>query len=189
MASSSSNEPYPRGTLAPLREPDVPDPFLHDSDEEEEEEEEDESSEQPDGPSPLPATQEISISSPPPRSPAPPLPATIDLNKDVPPPPVPSDTEDDDETDDDTEDLYLPALVQPTLFLPIPNVSSSELVVFGFPQLKDRQIPSAPYSRNTSRRNLVHSGTSLGTGNARTSLRSSSHIPGVPSLAWPATVS
>ncbi|KAJ2919555.1 hypothetical protein MD484_g859, partial [Candolleomyces efflorescens] len=42
---------------------------------------------------------------------------TPNVNKDVPPPPI-SDSDDDE---DDIPDLYLPGLVIPTMFLPIPN--------------------------------------------------------------------
>jgi trafficking protein particle complex subunit 12 len=40
------------------------------------------------------------------------------LNKDVPPPP----SQDSDQEEEDTPDLYLPSLVNPSMFLPIPNV-------------------------------------------------------------------
>lgn len=43
----------------------------------------------------------------------------VNVNKEVPPPPL-SDTDDDEQ--DDTPDLYLPGLILPTMFLPIPNV-------------------------------------------------------------------
>jgi len=47
--------------------------------------------------------------------------ASPNINKAVPPPPLP----DSDEDDDEVPDLYLPGLVIPTMFLPIPNVRPS----------------------------------------------------------------
>jgi len=43
----------------------------------------------------------------------------LNVNKDVPPPPP---SESDDEEDDEAPELYLPGLILPTMFLPIPNV-------------------------------------------------------------------
>lgn len=74
-------------------EPEVPDPFLIDSDASDEE-----------------AVQEIPISTPTRTLLSP------NVNKDVPPPPSESDEE-------DAPEIYLPLLVLPTNFLPIPNAS------------------------------------------------------------------
>ncbi|KAK0202556.1 hypothetical protein DFS33DRAFT_1263546 [Desarmillaria ectypa] len=90
--------------------PDVPDPFLIDDD--------DEKSSNNDGSSQLSASrrsmmpaEEIplaaSLASP-----------SLNINKDVPPPPPEVDTDPDEE---EAPDLYLPGLVLPTMFLPIPN--------------------------------------------------------------------
>ena len=40
-------------------------------------------------------------------------------------PPPPPAAEEDDEDEEDSPELYLPGLVLPTMFLPIPNVGSS----------------------------------------------------------------
>lgn len=105
-------------------EEEVPDPFLVD------EEGDALSSEDGSGPatresvSPA-AGHEVSLSNTASPSPLPappsPLPMTPNVNKDVPPPPI-SDSEDEE---DDIPDLYLPGLVIPTMFLPIPNVRRS----------------------------------------------------------------
>jgi hypothetical protein len=111
-------------------EEDVPDPFLVDD------EGDALSSEDGSGPAEAPresesaspaAAQEVSLSNTNTASPSPlpappsPLPMTPNVNKDVPPPPI-SDSDDDE---DDIPDLYLPGLVIPTMFLPIPNVRPS----------------------------------------------------------------
>ncbi|KAE9396866.1 hypothetical protein BT96DRAFT_977219 [Gymnopus androsaceus JB14] len=75
-------------------EPETPDPFLIDSDASDEEIE--------------PNNQELPVSTPT-R-----LLTVQNLNKDVPPPPSESEEE-------DAPELYLPGLVLPTMFLPIPN--------------------------------------------------------------------
>ncbi|KAF6761614.1 hypothetical protein DFP72DRAFT_879134 [Ephemerocybe angulata] len=100
-------------------EEDVPDPFLVDD--------EGDALSSEDGSVPAPASpapaQEVSLSLTPSPSPLPsaqlsPRPLlSPNVNKDVPPPPV-SDSEDDD---DDAPELYLPGLIIPTMFLPIPN--------------------------------------------------------------------
>lgn len=104
-------------------EEDVPDPFLVDD--------EGDALSSEDGSVPAPASpapaQEVSLSLIPSPSPLPsaqlsPRPLlSPNVNKDVPPPPV-SDSEDDD---DDAPELYLPGLIIPTMFLPIPNVRHS----------------------------------------------------------------
>ncbi|KAF9466097.1 hypothetical protein BDZ94DRAFT_1295975, partial [Collybia nuda] len=68
-------------------------------------------------------SQEVSLATPTsPSAPQPSTPHTIPLlpsniNKDVPPPP----SSDSDPEEDEAPDLYLPGLVIPTMFLPIPN--------------------------------------------------------------------
>ncbi|KAK0239157.1 hypothetical protein EDD85DRAFT_829234 [Armillaria nabsnona] len=91
--------------------PDVPDPFLIDDD--------DEKSSNNDG-SPQLSTSRQSM------TPAEEIPLAaslasplLNINKDVPPPP-PSQV-DTDPDEDEAPDLYLPGLVLPTMFLPIPN--------------------------------------------------------------------
>lgn len=96
-------------------EPEVPDPFLMDSEDEGESVDEDLGASH----SVTPA-DEISLArSSRPGSPRSPLTPNVNVNKDVPPPPAP---ESDEEDDDDAPDLYLPGLVIPSMFLPIPNV-------------------------------------------------------------------
>ncbi|KAJ7281467.1 hypothetical protein C8J57DRAFT_1297707 [Mycena rebaudengoi] len=84
-------------------EPEVPDPFLIDSD--------DEDSGEENAPTPTESRQEISL------APVPPSPSlqSPNRNKAVPPPP----TSDSDE--EEAPELYLPGLCIPTMFLPIPN--------------------------------------------------------------------
>lgn len=130
MTSAESTSVHPLATsLQPVEEEsrsavpkettddDVPDPFLVD------EEGDALSSEAGSSPRPTPNVP-LSI----PVSPSPlsskPLPSPVNVNKEVPPPPVPErDGGDSDEDEaDDVPDLYLPGLVTPTMFLPIPNV-------------------------------------------------------------------
>jgi hypothetical protein len=67
-------------------------------------------------------TDEISVIQPStPTTPVSPL--APNVNKEVPPPPPP----DSDEDSDDAPDLYLPGLVLPAMFLPIPNVRRHSL--------------------------------------------------------------
>lgn len=78
---------------------------------------------------PTTAAHDVSLSISPSPSPLPadlsskplPTPMNPNVNKDVPPPPV----SDDDEDEDEAPELYLPGLVIPTMFLPIPNVRRS----------------------------------------------------------------
>lgn len=98
-----------------LVEPEVPDPFLVDSEESSAEE-----GEAPGAASEL-ASHEISLAQSqfivPPAADAAPAP---DVNKEVPPAPQPqSDSEDEDQ---EMPEFHLSALVSPTMFLPIPNV-------------------------------------------------------------------
>ena len=90
----------------------VPDPFLVDD-------AEDSMSDEDLGGNVVEApADEISLAQPPtPTTPITPL--TPNVNKAVPPPPPPPDS---DEDSDEAPDLYLPGLIIPTMFLPIPNV-------------------------------------------------------------------
>jgi hypothetical protein len=91
-------------------EPEVPDPFLVDDSE-------GAMSDEDLGGSPIAAPDEISLT----RHPTPPSPVsplTPNVNKAVPPPPPP----DIDDDSDEAPELYLPGLIIPTMFLPIPNV-------------------------------------------------------------------
>ncbi|KAK1221061.1 hypothetical protein PQX77_016107 [Marasmius sp. AFHP31] len=98
-----------------IDEPAVPDPFLIDEPEssasEDEEQEQASSTLRVHHPvSPIP--EETSPITP--SSAVPPTP--VDINKDVPPPPSESEVE-----SEEAPDLYVPGLVLPTMFLPIPN--------------------------------------------------------------------
>ncbi|KAJ2934848.1 hypothetical protein H1R20_g2259, partial [Candolleomyces eurysporus] len=103
-------------------EEEVPDPFLVDDEGDALSSEDGSASAPRESASPA-AAQEVSLSNTNTASPSPlpappsPLPMTPNVNKDVPPPPI-SDSDDDE---DDIPDLYLPGLVIPTMFLPIPN--------------------------------------------------------------------
>ncbi|KII85920.1 hypothetical protein PLICRDRAFT_115093 [Plicaturopsis crispa FD-325 SS-3] len=108
-------------------EPAVPDPFLVDDPEDplSEDEESAASSPPPDKPTfslrqPPVAAEEISLARPS-STPAEPALASpsVNVNKAVPPPPVVPD--DDEEDEEDAPEIYLPQLVMPTMFLPIPN--------------------------------------------------------------------
>lgn len=73
----------------------------------------------------LAAAEEVALAqSPPPTAPTEVPNTAFDLNKAVPLPPPPA-AEEDDEDEEDSPELYLPGLVLPTMFLPIPNVGSS----------------------------------------------------------------
>lgn len=73
----------------------------------------------------LAAAEEVALAqSPPPTAPTEVPNTAFDLNKAVPPPPPAAAAEEDDEDEEDSPELYLPGLVLPTMFLPIPNVGS-----------------------------------------------------------------
>ncbi|KAG6831100.1 hypothetical protein H0H92_012777 [Tricholoma furcatifolium] len=114
---SAFTEEEPTSSSAPAVyvEPDVPDPFLIDDDASSEEEDATPSSQTP-TPSDIPLTLPPSplLSEAPAARPAElPSPST---EKAVPPPPTDSETD-----EDEAPDLYLPGLLLPTMFLPIPN--------------------------------------------------------------------
>jgi len=91
-------------------EPEVPDPFLVDDSEEPLSDEDLGGSEKAAPVDEMPLAQ--------PTTPITPASLAPNVNKAVPPPPPP----DTDEDSDDAPDLYLPGLVIPAMFLPIPNV-------------------------------------------------------------------
>ena len=93
-----------------VMEPEVPDPFkIEDS----------EGSFESEGEGTSPADEEIALAQSAVLSPeAPPSLPSPNVNKDVPPPPA-------SETESDAPELYLPGLVMPPMFLPIPNVRLS----------------------------------------------------------------
>lgn len=127
-------------------EQEVPDPFLIDDegdamseDEREEHERERETSVAPSAASSEPpAAQEVALSvstttlntaamtSPSPSEP--PILSPLNVNKDVPPPPEEEqeqDAEEGTQEEEEVPDLFLPGLIIPTMFLPIPNVRRS----------------------------------------------------------------
>lgn len=65
-----------------------------------------------------PATTDIALMSPPPEN-------TNQLSPAVQPLPTPAPGPDSDEDDEEIPDLFIPALIAPTMFLPIPNVRFS----------------------------------------------------------------
>lgn len=65
----------------------------------------------------LPATTDIDLMSPPPDK-------TIQVSPELPPQSATAAPDSDDD-DEEMPDLYIPALIAPTLFLPIPNVRPS----------------------------------------------------------------
>lgn len=112
LANSSSGLPELPSVPPEHVEPEVPDPFLvddSDSDDQLSEEEVDTKE------TPQSIAVEISLAQSSESAPVTPL--TPNVNKAVPPPP-----ESDDEEEEEAPDLYLPGLVIPTMFLPIPNV-------------------------------------------------------------------
>ncbi|KAF7308481.1 Tetratricopeptide repeat protein 15-like [Mycena chlorophos] len=119
-------------SVGPYVEPEVPDPFL--IDDEGSDDGHDNAAATPVATSPsdpaLGPIQEVTIPlvAPIPISPnalASPLlqSPNLNLNKEVPPPPPPPHThsQDSDSDEEDAPELYLPALVIPTMFLPLPN--------------------------------------------------------------------
>ncbi|KAH9840252.1 uncharacterized protein C8Q71DRAFT_483076 [Rhodofomes roseus] len=79
----------------------------------------------------LAAADEVTLAqSPPPAWPVSVPNTAVDFNKAVPPPPHTDD--DDDEDDEDTPELYLPGLVLPAMFLPIPNTDPLTTLLIKF---------------------------------------------------------
>lgn len=116
----SSEEPMFTSPPPPLVEPDVPDPFLVDDPENPMSDDEEipipdvsESQQSITPAEDIPLTRPSS--SPPSTAPLP----SANLNKAVPPPPESDDEEDEEE---EAPEIYLPSLIIPTMFLPIPNV-------------------------------------------------------------------
>jgi hypothetical protein len=65
-----------------------------------------------------PATIDIALTTPSPDR-------TVQPSPVLPPPPAPAPGPDSDEDEEEMPDLYIPALIAPTMFLPIPNVRLS----------------------------------------------------------------
>lgn len=119
-------------------EPEIPDPFLIEEEDDtdasssSDKEKENEVESEIEASSELPAAQEIALTvstatttdatsaltSPAPSEPL--VLSPLNLNKDVPPPPSGEEEEEEEEPD-----LFLPGLIIPTMFLPIPNVRRS----------------------------------------------------------------
>ncbi|KAI0731358.1 hypothetical protein C8Q76DRAFT_612246 [Earliella scabrosa] len=95
---------------APVGEPEVPNPFSADPDDGSSDEAEDHMAQ---------SVQDIALA--PPQTITMPTPRSPNFNKSVPPTPaLPSD----DEDEEDVPELYLPSLIVPTMFLPIPNTDA-----------------------------------------------------------------
>ena len=85
----------------------------------------------------LPATTDIALTTPPPDR-------TVKPPQAIPPPSVSAPGPDSDEDDEEMPDLYIPALIAPTMFLPIPNVRLS----YFKPVLTwwlSKDVPNNPY--------------------------------------------
>jgi hypothetical protein len=130
-SASQADEQMPLSPPA-LAQPEIPDPFLHDSD--------DSGSEGDAASAELPvvsesqqtiiappASAEISLSSPAAVDVSTPLPPTPgpNVDKPVPPPPVQQETSSSESEEEENPDVYLPGLILPSMFLPIPNVRRS----------------------------------------------------------------
>lgn len=100
-SSAMSTEMLPEEKVTAVQDPSPPPPPLV----------------EPEVPNPFLIEDEDSDSTPEEELPSLPSPI-INVNKDVPPPPPQLDSSD----EEDAPDLYLPGLVLPTMFLPIPNV-------------------------------------------------------------------
>ncbi|KAF9266892.1 hypothetical protein L218DRAFT_1066581 [Marasmius fiardii PR-910] len=105
-------------------EPAVPDPFFIDEDSSASEDDSYDPKPASQLPQTTPATVEPAVA-PSPPSPTLPLPSPVDVNKAVPPPPPESEQDENgeelEEDEEEPPELYLPSLVIPTMFLPIPN--------------------------------------------------------------------
>ena len=105
----------PVDPVQPPENPQEVDPFFHDD----EHSSSDDSTVSSSGRLQVPATTDIALTAPPPDRTVQPSPAL---------PPIPSASAPGPDSDDDEEempDLYIPALIAPTMFLPIPNVRFS----------------------------------------------------------------
>ncbi|KAG2112987.1 uncharacterized protein F5147DRAFT_682178 [Suillus discolor] len=116
------------GTPSQVSEPEVPDPFIVEGSEDASSEGEDASSEVEgaslESESVSPADEEIALAQSALLTPSE-VPLSLpspNVNKDVPPPP-PSDTE------SEAPELYLPGLIMPTMFLPIPNTDPLNILL------------------------------------------------------------
>ncbi|KAG6919519.1 hypothetical protein DXG01_005109 [Tephrocybe rancida] len=137
-------------------EPEALDPFLIDdgssSEEEEAEEEGDADDAVPTGQSNATLTpSEVSLTLPASTTPKPPTTHATDLpspnlNKDVPPPPTDSETD-----EEEAPDLYLPGLLLPTMFLPIPNTDPLTILLTKYiypPEKRPARDVTGDWQRN-----------------------------------------
>ncbi|TFK39810.1 hypothetical protein BDQ12DRAFT_681260 [Crucibulum laeve] len=122
--SSNPATPEPMFTSPPTVyiEPEVPDPFLIDDEGDALSEDDQQDSSAAVSESHLSAAHDIplTVTPPPPSAASVAIPSPLlsaNLNKDVPPPPASSSSDEEEEE----PDLYLPGLIVPTMFLPIPN--------------------------------------------------------------------
>jgi hypothetical protein len=118
----TSSESIPNSPLVVYVEPEVPDPFLIDDEDDPESDNDEEANAAAtvsESQQTIIPAHEISLTSEP--IPSLPMVPPPNINKDVPPPPRPDSESDEDQV----PDLYLPGLILPTMFLPIPNVRRS----------------------------------------------------------------
>jgi len=116
LPTSSESIPTP----AVYVEPEVPDPFLIDDDDDDDDQDVPTVATVSESQQTIVPAHEISLT-PEPITTHPIVSPSSNPNKDVPLPPLPDSESDKDEA----HDLYLPGLITPTLFLPIPNVRHS----------------------------------------------------------------
>ncbi|EEB89987.1 hypothetical protein MPER_11866 [Moniliophthora perniciosa FA553] len=105
----SSRSPAAEELSSVYVEPEVPNPFLIEDD-----------SPKSDPAESLPPTDDIALDVPPVSS-TPVTPTTPNVNKDVPPPPPEEKDTEEEEEEEEVPEIYIPGLVIPTMFLPIPN--------------------------------------------------------------------
>ena len=87
---------------------------------------------------PPPATTDISLTSPPPDR-------SAQLSPVIPPLSASAPGPDSDEDEEEMPDLYIPALIAPTVFLPIPNVRPSYFFEPALALLPSKDILSNSY--------------------------------------------
>ncbi|KAG7093631.1 hypothetical protein E1B28_007295 [Marasmius oreades] len=111
MATNDEDQPQGHDTPPPppppvYVEPAVPDPFLIDEADSSTSEDEIQTE-----PTATPLSPSVTLS----------LPSPVDVNKAVPPPPTVNEEEKEEQGEEQAPELYIPGLVLPTMFLPIPN--------------------------------------------------------------------